>query len=319
MDYILLIVGFICLVKGADFFVSGSSAIAVHFNIPTFIIGLTIVAFGTSLPEAAVSVTAAMKGANGIAVGNVLGSNMFNLLIVLAISAVIKECPVSKAILRFEYPLAIIAVAIIPICCIGIFDAPLLLSRYDGIILLAVFMVFLTKTFNNITKSKDKYTVEGVPEEEPKKMNLPKASVISVIGILGIIFGGDLVVDAATGIALSFGIDETLIGLTIVALGTSLPELVTSVVAARKGETDIATGNVIGSNLFNILFVLGLSVTINPIEVTMDSVYDSIILIAVSLIAYIPLIKHKQLNRSWGIIMIVMYAVYLAYIIMRTM
>lgn len=319
MFYILLIVGFICLVKGADFFVSGSSAIAVHFNIPAFIIGLTIVAFGTSLPEAAVSVTAAVRGANGIAVGNVLGSNMFNLLVVLGISAVIKACPVSRAILKFEYPLSIVAAAIIPICCLGFFDDSLVLSRPDGIILLAVFLLFLVKTFHNIMKSKSEFTVEGVTEEEPREMGLVKAALLSIIGIVGIIVGGDLVVDSATGIALSFGIDETLIGLTIVAMGTSLPELVTSVVAARKGETDIATGNVIGSNIFNLLFVLGLSVTINPIEVAMDSVYDSIILIIVSLIAYIPLARHKKLGRLWGIIMILMYAVYLTYIIMRAM
>lgn len=321
MVYMLLIIGFICLVKGADFFVSGSSAIARHFNIPAFIIGLTIVAFGTSMPEAAVSITAAMKGANGIAVGNVLGSNIFNLLVVLGFSAVIKTCPVSKSMLRFEYPLSIAAAALIPIMCIGTGNNALTLSRVDGIILLFVFTFFIIFTIKNVMVSKADASLQFQEEAdiERKEMSLPKSMLLSVIGIVGIILGGDLVVDSATGIATSFGIDETLIGLTIVALGTSLPELVTSVVAALKGETDIAVGNVVGSNLFNLLFVLGLSATIHPINTTMYSVYDSIILIIVSLVVAVPMVRKKALGRLWGVLMLLMYAAYLAYIIMRTL
>lgn len=319
MVYFMLIIGFVCLVKGADFFVSGSSAIARHFNIPTFVIGLTIVAFGTSMPEAAVSITAAMKGANGIAVGNVLGSNIFNLLVVLGFSAVIKSCPVSGSMTKFEYPLSILSAAVIILLCIGPGQHALLLSRADGIIFLAVFSAFLIITVRGVISSK-----KDIPEYEhdfqsdAAPLSLTKGIIYSFIGIVGIIAGGDFVVDSATSIALSFGIDQMLVGLTIVALGTSLPELVTSIVAAVKGETDIAVGNVVGSNIFNILFVLGLSVTINPIKVTFDSIYDSAILIIVSLIVFIPMIRKRSLTRSWGILMLLMYICYLSYIIMRS-
>lgn len=318
MVYFLLIIGFICLVKGADFFVSGSSAIAKYFNIPSFVIGLTIVAFGTSLPEAAVSVTAALKGSNGIAVGNVLGSNMFNLLVVLGASAIIKACPVSKPTLKFEYPLSIVAAAIIPLMCIGRGSHTFVLSRIDGIILLCIFVFFILWTVNGVLKSKQQLHDNNNDSDE-NIMSPSKGMLFSIIGVAGIIIGGDVVVDSATNIASSFGIDETLIGLTIVAMGTSLPELVTSVVAAFKGETDIAVGNVIGSNIFNLLFVLGVSATIHPIHTTMFSVYDAVILVAVSLIIFIPLNRKKELDRKWGILMLIMYAIYLIYIIMRTM
>ena len=321
MVYILLVIGFVCLVKGADFFVSGSSAIARHFNIPAFIIGLTIVAFGTSMPEAAVSVTAAMKGANGIAVGNVLGSNMFNLLVVLGFSALIKACPVSKAMMKFEYPLSVIAAAVIMLMCIGKGQHALVLSRPDGIILLAIFTFFIVFTIKKVMSSKEETVLaaEDTPDEDEAEgaVSLPKSIVLSITGVAGIIVGGDLVVDCASDIAASFGIDDVLIGLTVVALGTSLPELVTSIVAAVKGETDIAVGNVVGSNLFNLLFVLGLSVTIHPIEVTMASIYDSAILIIVSIITAVPMIRRQSLSRAWGILMLLMYGAYLTYIIMR--
>ncbi|MFQ7473376.1 MAG: sodium:calcium antiporter, partial [Anaerovoracaceae bacterium] len=223
----LLIIGFVCLVKGADFFVSGSSAIARYFKIPSFIIGLTIVAFGTSLPEAAVSITAAMREANGIAVGNVLGSNIFNLLMVLGISAIIKSCPVSKAGLKFEYPLSIVAAAMIIVLSAGTGSGTLILSRADGIIILAVFVIFLIVTVRSVISSKNKSNNEISDIKNEEDISLLKGFIYSIIGIAGIIIGGDVVVDSATVIAQSFGIDETLIGLTIVAMGTSLPELVT--------------------------------------------------------------------------------------------
>lgn len=318
---VLLIIGFICLVKGADFFVSGSSTIARYFNIPSFIIGLTIVAFGTSLPEAAVSVSAALQGANGIAVGNVLGSNLFNLLMVLGFSALIKPCPVANAGLRFEYPLSIAAAALLIMLALGKGDNMFLLSRIDGIIILAVFVFFLVVTVRNVLTSRANHD-ELEPHDDAEQnedVSLLKGSLVALIGVVGIIAGGNFVVDSATFIATSFGIDETLIGLTIVAMGTSLPELVTSVVAAFKGETDIAVGNVIGSNIFNLLFVLGASVTIHPIRITIFSMYDAAILIAVSLIALIPMVKQKSITKTWGILFITMYGAYLAYIIMRTM
>lgn len=317
MTYVLLIIGFVCLVKGADFFVSGSSSIARYFNIPEFVIGLTIVAFGTSLPEAAVSVTAALRGANGIALGNVLGSNLFNLLVVLGASALFKSCPVAKKTLRFEYPLSIVAAALVLGLCIWNENTGLLLSRTDGIILLAVFVFFLAMTVKGVVGAPNGSSELGGAEGEA--LSLPEGIVFTVIGVTGIIFGGNMVVDSAVKIAESFGIDETLIGLTIVAVGTSLPELVTSIVAATKGKTDIAVGNVIGSNLFNLLFVLGISVTIHPIQATMLSVYDSVILIGISLLIYIPFLTKKALDRKWGILLVLLYGGYMAYIIMRAM
>ena len=320
MIYVLLLIGFVCLVKGADFFVSGSSAVARYFHIPTFVIGLTIVAFGTSLPEAAVSVTAALREANGIAVGNVLGSNLFNLLVVLGASALIKTCPVSKSTLRFEYPLSIAAAVLLLILCSGgsVHASSLSLSRFDGVLLLIVFTLFLFFTVRSVLSARD-IPAEYDALEEDETISLPRGIILSIVGVAGIIIGGDVVVDSATEIAESFGIDETLIGLTIVAMGTSLPELVTSIVAALKGETDIAVGNVIGSNIFNLLFVLGLSTVIHPIRVTAFSIYDSLILILVSLLLYVPMIRKKALTRSWGVLLLLLYTFYLAYIIMRTM
>lgn len=334
MVYFLLIIGFIFLVKGADIFVSGSSAIARYFNIPTFIIGLTIVAFGTSMPEAAISVTAALQGANGIAVGNALGSNLFNLLVVLGASAIIKECEVSAETLRFEYPVSIIAAGLLLVMSgviryVGMFGAGVsheveigILSRVDGLILLLLFAVFMVATVRKTLNSREDFPdYDGSDDvgEAESSVSPAKAALYSILGLAGIILGGDLVVDSAVTIAEAFGIDEVLIGLTIVALGTSLPELVISVVAAFKGETDIAMGNVIGSNIFNLLLVLGLSATIHPIRITLFSVYDMIILIAASLIVLIPLARKQSLTRGWGVLLLLMYGAYLAYIIARTM
>lgn len=326
MSYFLLIIGFVLLVKGADWFVFGSSAIAEHFHIPGFIIGLTIVACGTSLPEAAISVAAAVQEANGIVVGNALGSNMMNLLVVLGASALIRPCTVERSVLRFEYPLSILAAALLLFLSVG-----LLFSRIDGIILLTVFVLFLYETVRKakreremIGKKGEVENVWGEPTGEPSGgpsggPPLMRSIAVSLIGAGCIIVGGDLVVDAATAIASGLGIDETLIGLTVVAFGTSLPELVTSMVAAFKGKTDIAVGNVIGSNLFNLLFVLGLSTTIHPIAASVFAIYDLIILIIASLIVLIPLARKQTLTRSWGVAMLGLYGAYLAYIIRRTM
>lgn len=346
MAYFLLIIGFVFLVKGADYFVSGSSAIAEYFNISAFIIGLTVVAMGTSLPEAAISVTAAMTGANGIALGNAIGSNMFNILVVLGVSAIIRECPVLRETLRFDYPLSIGVAALLVIMSGGLnLDNTKLggntISSFEGIILLAIFILFMIVTVARASKNEmheleiDYYggadvsdpaaciVEEGelvcADEEASASKPLIKTLFLAVIGAIGVILGGDMVVDSAVKIAGGWGIDEVLIGLTIVALGTSLPELVISIVAARKGETDIAVGNVIGSNIFNLLLVLGLSATIHPIEVTIFSIYDLLILIAVSLIILIPLLRKQALTRNWGVVMLLMYGLYLTYIIMRAM
>lgn len=334
MAYILLIIGFVFLVKGADWFVSGSSSIASYFRIPSFIIGLTIVACGTGLPEAAISMTAAVREANGIVIGNVLGSNLFNLLVALGAAAAVRACPVEKSAVRFEYPLSVLTALLLMLFCVAgrtvNGDAAFVVSRLEGLLLLAVFGVFL---FAAVGKGKD--VAEQVPPDAAdnddansnktssaiKKNSVaafPVRSAIAVFaGAVGVIIGGDMVVGAATTIAEAFGIDETIIGLTVVALGTSLPELVTGVVAARKGETDIAIGNVIGSNIFNLTVVLGLSAAIHPIEVTPDALWDIGILLAAGALAFVPLVKHRAVTRGWGVALMISYAAYLGYIIMR--
>lgn len=314
MEYILLIIGFALLVKGADVFVDGSSSIARYFSIPSFIIGLTIVAFGTSAPEAAVSITAAVTGQNGIAVGNVIGSNLFNLLVALGACSLIKPCPVQSPILKNEYPLSIVAAVlfiVLSVTSLGSSQA-LLFSRIDGLIFLLVFVFFLAIT---IRKSIKNPICESDSDE--KNVSLPKSLLLTAAGLAAVIIGGQLVVDKASSIAESFGISNTLIGLTIVAIGTSLPELVTSIAAACKGETDIAVGNVIGSNLFNILFVLGISVTIHPVAIEMVSIYDAAILIAVSLFVMIPAIYKQEIRRGWGVSFILIYVAYSYYILVR--
>lgn len=314
MEYILLIVGFVLLVKGADVFVDGSSDIARYFGIPSFIIGLTIVAFGTSAPEAAVSVTAAVTGQNGIAVGNVIGSNMFNLLMVLGACALVKPCPVQPSILKNEYPLSIGATLLFILLAVmgSGTNRDFSLSQTDGLILLAVFVFFLLMT---IRKAKHDPVRESFSSR--KKPSLLKGVLLSILGLTAVIVGGQVVVNNASAIAESFGVSQTLIGLTIVAIGTSLPELVTSIAAALKGETDIAMGNVIGSNLFNILLVLGSSVSIHPIKVEMINLYDAGILVAVSLLIMIPAAMKKEIRRGWGLLFLLLYVAYSYYIIVR--
>lgn len=313
MDYILLLVGFVLLVKGADIFVEGSSAIAKHFKIPAFLIGLTIVAMGTSAPEAAVSITAAVGGQNGIVAGNVLGSNIFNTLAVLGICALIKPCPVAPKIVKGEYPMSggvTILFIILALTTLGSSES-LYFSRIDGIILLIAFVSFLVFTI------KKALSEDHTDDEEIKDLSMIKAAIMVILGIAGIIIGGNFVVNSASAIAASFGISETLIGLTIVAIGTSLPELVTSVAAATKGHTDIAVGNVIGSNIFNLLFVMGLSTTIHPVSIEMISVYDAAILTVITFVTLIPCIRHKHITRLWGAIMTALYVIYMVYIVMR--
>lgn len=266
MSYVLLIIGFIILIKGADFFVDGASSIAKIAKMPTLLIGLTIVAFGTSAPEAAVSINAAIRGSNDIAIGNIVGSNIFNLLIAVGISAIIKPIIVQKTTIIKEYPLSIYSVAVLIILSLdSIFSGSEtnILTRGDGIILLLGFGVFLFYLIEMAVLSKE----ADDEVEEIVKLPLSKSILFSVLGLIGVVFGGDMVVSASTEIALKLGMSETLVGLTIVAVGTSLPELVTSVTAARKGESDIAIGNIIGSGLFNIFFILGVSATIHPIEI----------------------------------------------------
>ena len=315
---IFLIVGFLLLVKGADFFVESASSIAKRLRIPTFVIGLTIVAFGTSAPELAVSLSAALKGSNDIAIGNVVGSNIFNILVVLGASAAISPIAVEKGLIKKDYPLSIFGVIILGLLSIDtfLFKSPSMkLGHIDGLILLLVFAFFMYTTLRAGFKQR-----AATPQND--ESNLPKWSIgtsiiILIVGLAGIILGGNLSVDGAKEIARALGLSEALIGLTIVAIGTSLPELVTSIVAARKDESDIAVGNVIGSNIFNIFFILGTSAAISPMNVTDSYLYDILVLLVISIVSFIPIAKTKKVNRSLGLIMLFAYVAYTAYLIMR--
>lgn len=314
-----LILGFLLLVKGADLFVDGASSIAKRLRIPSLIIGLTIVAFGTSAPELAVSVTAALKGSNDIALGNVVGSNVFNLLVVIGVSAMLCPLAVEKSMIKKDYPLSIGATLLLGLLVMDQFlgkkDA-MSLSRIDGIILLAGFALFMYLTIRE-GLAKRKEHLQSQEEEIPVKYSLPVSLLLSVAGLLGIIFGGDMTVNSAKEIARAFGLSEALIGLTIVAIGTSLPELVTSVVASKKGESDIALGNAVGSNLFNILFILGVSSTILPMGVSQTYLYDIGFLLVVSLLVFIPVAARQKISRGTGAAMTGAYILYTIYLIMR--
>ena len=308
-----LIIGFALLVKGADIFVDGASSVAKKLRIPAFVIGLTIVAFGTSAPELAVSITAAMKGSNDIAIGNVVGSNIFNTLVVLGASAAITPIVVEKGMIKRDYPLSIFAAVLLAVLAMDtiFFKASAMsLSRVDGIILLIAFAGFMYMTVKSGLENRTE-------EEECEAMPIMKSLIFIVLGLVGIVIGGDVSVDGAKEIARFFGLSEAIIGLTIVALGTSLPELVTSVIAARKGESDIAVGNVIGSNIFNVFLILGTSATILPMTVSNTYLYDIGMLCAVMILTYLPIAKTKKVTRGMGIAMVLVYVAYTVYLIMR--
>ncbi len=308
MQVLVLLVGFVFLVKGADWFVDGSSAIAHRMGIPGVVIGLTIVAFGTSAPEAAVSIAASLQGNTGIAVGNVLGSNIFNLLLVTGVAAIIKNVGVHEGIIRRDLPYSILAALVLLV--LG-FDGKL--SRMDGLVLLLMMAYFMYYTFRSIPKQEE----EADENANLLRPSAGKAAVIAVIGLAGIILGGQMVVDSASAIATSLGVSQAVIGLTIVAVGTSLPELVTSAVAAKKGESDIAIGNVVGSNIFNILSILALSSIVSPLGFAAHSLWDCAILIGLSLIAWGMAVKNKTYGKIAGVVGILTYAAYTAYILVR--
>lgn len=325
MPYIILILGFVLLIKGADLFVDGCVGVAKLFSIPSVIIGLTIVAFGTSAPEAAVSITSALKGANAMAVSNVLGSNIFNLLIVIGVCSVIKPVKVTRDIIKRDYPISIIITILLLFLSTDFFTHGMnagSLGLPSGLILLVLFFAYIIILINNTLRSRKNSDENEIEDEEEKPLSVPKCIIYILLGICGIAFGGDFVVDSATNIATTFHISETLIGLTIVALGTSLPELVTSIVAAHKGENDLALGNVVGSNIFNILMVLGMSATVCPINLAgisnpIFTIYDTLILLGVTVVVYVFVLIKNNINRLEGSIMVLMYSSYLAYIILR--
>lgn len=312
MTYILLIIGFILLIKGADYFVEGSSNLAKALKIPTLIIGLTVVAFGTSAPEAVVSIVASTKGSNEIALSNIIGSNIFNLLAVLGISAIVKGLKANRQIITKDFLFSILATFILIALMFDKFlsgDKLNIITRGEGLVLLSILVLYVYSLI--LTASKEKKLIK-----EKHKLT-PKDILMLVLGILAVILGGELVVKSSQQIALNLGISETLVGLTIVSIGTSLPELVTSIVAAKKGETDIALGNVIGSNIFNILFVLGISSTLSPILVNSQSLIDVLILLGITIICYIFTIYNQRIGRTKGIIMALTYLIFMIYIIMR--
>ncbi len=329
MDVLLnigvLIVGFVFLIKGADFFVDGSAELARFFKVSGLIIGLTIVAMGTSAPELAVSVSAGLAGSNEIAVSNVVGSNIFNLLMVLGICAIMKPLPVDNDIKKRDYPISLIATIVVFLLAgnlilagksnnlkdidIETVNAGTLFS-WNGIVLIVLFILYLALTIYIAKKN-------PVEEQEEKPVILWKSIVFIVLGLAAIIAGGQMVVNSAQFLASAWGMSETLIGLTIIAIGTSLPELVTSVVASKKGQNSMAIGNVVGSNIFNLLLILGTSSTLYPIAITVASFFDLAILLLVSLIAYVFVLSGKKITRIEGIIMVAMYVVYVGYTIVR--
>ena len=302
---VLLIIGFVLLVKGADWFVDGVSGIAERFGIPQLVIGLTIVAMGTSAPEAAVSITAALQGTADITIGNIVGSNILNILIILGISACITTLSVAKSTVKIEIPF-MIAVTFL-LLGLGWNGS---INFVEGIILWAVFIVYLIYLF---------FMAKNNPEEvdeEDKSSSWWQLLLFTVVGLVLIVWGSDVTVDAATSIARIIGLSERFIGLTIVALGTSLPELFTSVMAARKGNADIAIGNIVGSNIFNILFVVGTSALVTTIPFAAGFRIDTLIAVAAAVLLLVCCFRNQKLNRAAGITMLVGYVAYFVYLMM---
>lgn len=321
-NVLLLVIGFVLLVKGADFFVEGSASVAKRFKVPSIIIGLTIVAMGTSAPELAVSVAAGLAGNNEIAISNVIGSNVFNLLVVVGICSAILPMNVDKSILKKEFPFVLVIQALLLLFCANAFmgnifgnvDGKNVLSRVEGIIMLILFLAFMVNMVLTTLKSRKEADTE---EENEKNIGLIMSIIYIVGGAAAIVYGGDLVVDSASYIATAFGFSQTFIGLTVVAIGTSLPELVTSITAIKKGENDLALGNVLGSNLFNILFVLALSTCLTPIAVLNNNIIDLIFLVVASGIVYLFCLGKQKVSRVEGITMTGMYVFYTVYLLMR--
>ena len=302
LEMLLLSLGFLLLVKGADWFVDGASGVATKLRIPQLVIGLTIVAMGTSAPEAAVSISAALKGNADITIGNIVGSNILNILIILGLASALVSIAVAKSTIRIDIPFMLAITAILLI--LG-WDGTI--SLVDGLIMLALFAGYLVFLFIGAKNN---------PVEEPaKELPLWKALTLTVIGLGLIILGADIAVDAATALARIFGMSERFIGLTIVALGTSLPELFTSVSAARKGNADIAIGNIVGSNIFNILFIVGLSALIVPVPFADPFRIDTVIAIVAGIVLLAFALPRKKLIRSHGFMMLAMYGIYLAWLL----
>lgn len=305
MAYLLLVIGFILLIKGADLFVDGSCSLAKTLRIPAVIIGLTIVAMGTSAPEASVSINAALAGNNDIALSNVVGSNIFNGMVVVGICAMMVPFKVDPDILKRDL---YVNIACSLILAIMMYD--LSISRVEGIILLVLMSAYIGSMTISALNNREE-------QDEIKVMPLPQSLIFIALGLAMVIFGGDMVVDNASLIATEFGLSQNFIGLTIVAIGTSLPELVTSIVAAKKGESGLALGNAVGSNIFNILFILGMSATVSPLVVLSESLIDVVILIATCIVLLVFARTKKSMSFKEGLVAVSIYIVYMIYLFMR--
>ncbi len=316
MDYLILLVGFVLLVKGADFFVDGASSIARLLKVPSFLVGLTIVAMGTSAPEAAVSISAGFSGASELSVGNIIGSNLFNLLVVVGLSALICPPKVDREILFRDLWWSLSAAILL---LFFLYDNGI--ARWEGGILLAAIVFYLVWIVRSAVRARRSAGISGtsVGSDEPQVRSLPvgRSIALTLIGLLAVILGGNLVVDSASAIAASLGMDNTLIGLTVVAIGTSLPELVTSVVAAAKKASGLALGNVIGSNIFNIFFILGTSSLIRPISAEAGLWVDLLLLIAATLAVFLCCFRKRRIPRTLGGVYLALYAGYAVYIVLR--
>lgn len=309
IEIIMLIIGFVLLIKGADVFVDGASNVAYNYKIPTIIVGLTIVAFGTSAPEAAVSITASLKGSNAISLGNIVGSNIFNILGVLGISALIGNLKVDEILLKRDFPVIIISSILLLIVAyfLGTINRIVGLIFFIGI--LAYVYILVKQAKNNVRSIKN--------ETVTAKLSIPKSIIYIIIGLIGVIIGSDFVVNSASFIAGLFGLSEALIGLTIVAIGTSLPELVTSITALMKNDHGIVIGNVVGSCIFNILFILGISGIIVPMPIDPKMITDIIVMTGVTILAYLFARTSDEVNRKEGIILVLLLIIYMTYIIIR--
>jgi cation:H+ antiporter len=304
MMYLWLLVGFVLLIKGADFFVDGASAVARLLRVPSVVIGLTVAAIGTSLPEASVSITAGLAGNSDISISNVIGSNICNLLLVLGATACVRQVPCSREILRRDFPWSLFGAALV---MIFVLDG--VVARWEGGLLLLLLVGYLVYVVRCALQNR---TAEET-EEEP--MPTWKAAALILVGAVAITWGGDLVVDNARNIALAWGMSDALVGCTIVAIGTSLPELVTSMVAAAKGDTDLAVGNVVGSCIFNLLFILGAAAALTPIRAE-GYLISTLLLTAATGLTFLLCATKKQLNRAEGALLLCGYGAYMVYAIL---
>lgn len=317
MAYLLLIIGFALLIKGADYFVDGASKLAVIMRISPIIVGLTIVSLGTSAPEATISIIAALEGSSDISLGNVIGSNILNITLVVGVAAFIYPLKVGSKTVKREIPFTFLSGVVLLILISDTFfrNMPNVIDRSDGLILLLFLGVFLFYVFKTAAKSRQE--TKANKGEKIAHYSVKRSVVVTILGLAGIIFGGNLVVEHATTIAYSFGMSEALVGLTIIAIGTSLPELVTSVTAAIKKQSEIAIGNIVGSNIFNVLFVLGSASAIQPLPVNPKVFTDLFIMLILTVVLFVFSKTDYRIGKREGISLVLIYLVYLTYIILR--